>query len=270
MSLRRSQRERRPSRKEGFQYDWSLPRGRPTPKSWSILEVLERIDQDRVLVRWNPTNGREWPDSPVDLRINPELRARLEKNGSNPKVKAFKDQQMAIEPRELGALRQLIYDNLGNRYTPSKEGHSRRVTVTLPFPESSFRRLFLQKLSIPICQELLEEQPLENCFGQRAISILPGETMEELDAILGESWGDRTFNTNTVCSVIKEEEILVSWGYKKRELFSHKNCPRCNWDKESGERRPEACTTTVSYLVGEAELSFTFSRRRGLWEPGMM
>ncbi|CAH1277669.1 Hypp9753 [Branchiostoma lanceolatum] len=185
-------------------------------------------------------------------------------------MKAFKDKQVDLHPnKELRVLRQQIFDNMGYRSTPSRKlGHERRITVVVPFSKQNFRGLFLQRLSLPVCQELLEEKPLENCFGGRAITV-PAANMWEVDTILGDSWDVRTFSTNTVCRVIREEGVNLSWGFKKREIFSHQNCPRCNWDPESGSR-PEICSTTVSYLIGEAELHFTFSRRRGHWRTGMM
>ncbi|CAH1239560.1 Hypp5845 [Branchiostoma lanceolatum] len=186
-------------------------------------------------------------------------------------MKVFKEQQMQLsQHRELRVLRQQIFDNLGYRYTASRTlGHVRQVMVVVPFSKANFRGLFLQQVSLPVCQELLEEKPLENCFGGRAITV-PAENMGEVDAILGDNWDVRTFDTNTVCRVVRAEGLRISWGYKKREMFSHRDCPRCNWAEDSGDARPEVCSPAVSYMVGEPELHFTFTRRRGHWVTGLM
>ncbi|XP_078600023.1 uncharacterized protein LOC144875115 isoform X1 [Branchiostoma floridae x Branchiostoma japonicum] len=179
------------------------------------------------------------------------------------------EESKKAQDRELNYLRQKIFDNLEYQNTASEWGHAREVQVTVPFSESSFRSVFLQQLSIPRCRKLLKERTLKNCFGARKI-IVPWDKMAEVDAILGENWDVRTFRTNTVCRVITEEGVCLSWGRKKREIFSHIECPRCNWTENSGAHRPACCTPAVSYLVGEAELHFSFARRRGHWMVGMM
>ncbi|CAH1242544.1 Hypp6823 [Branchiostoma lanceolatum] len=119
------------------------------------------------------------------------------------------------------------------QYTPSRKlGHERRITVVVPFSKQNFRGLFLQRLSLPVCQDLLEEKQLENCFRGRAIHV-PGNRMTELYAIIGKHWDVRTFPTNTVCPVIREERVHLPWGFKRREIFSHENCPSCRQDWSS-------------------------------------
>ncbi|KAI8495250.1 hypothetical protein Bbelb_272360 [Branchiostoma belcheri] len=276
---RRSDRSRKSSHTDDYVYghNWSVPKSRTerrTPQEdsdeWPILEVVRRVDEHHVEVKWAPTK-RVWPNSVIDLRYNTELRDSLQRNCCNPSMKVFKEQQVQVsQHRELRVLRQQIFDNLGYRYTPSRtQGHVRRLTVVVPFSKENFRGIFLQQLSLPVCQELLEEKNLENCFGGRAINV-PAENMGEVDTILGDHWDVRTFPTNTVCRVVRMEGIHISWGYKRREMFSHSNCPRCTWAQDSDDDRPELCSPTVSYMVGEPELHFTFSRRRGRWMAGLM
>ncbi|KAI8506361.1 hypothetical protein Bbelb_157880 [Branchiostoma belcheri] len=279
MALRRSERVRSIVRKDDFEYgyNWQIPTSRVESKKprensdqWPIQEVVAWIDENHVEVKWARTD-RSWPNSIVDLRYNAALAQQLQRNCCNPSMKAFKDRQTFLHPdKELRVLRQQIFDNLGYRYTPSRnQGHERRITVVVPLSKQNFRGFFLQKLSLPVCQDLLEEKPLENCFGGRAIHV-PASNMAELDRILGEHWDVRTFPTNTVCRVVREEGIHLSWGYKRREAFSHADCPRCNWAQESGSPRPEICSPTVNFLIGEPELHFTFTRRRGHWKAGMI
>eukprot|EP00058_Branchiostoma_floridae_P021969 XP_002607459.1 hypothetical protein BRAFLDRAFT_69885 [Branchiostoma floridae] len=59
----------------------------------------------------------------------------------------------------------------------------------------------------------------------------------------------------------QQYQWVRAWPYRQRG---------CNWDTLVGESRPEACTTTFFYLVGEAKISFTSSRRKRLWVPGML
>ncbi|KAI8493958.1 hypothetical protein Bbelb_283050 [Branchiostoma belcheri] len=81
MALRRSERPKKTYRKDDFEYGhgWSLPRTRverKTPReesdSWPILEVIRRVDEHHVEVKWAPTT-RVWPNSIVDLPYNPQL-----------------------------------------------------------------------------------------------------------------------------------------------------------------------------------------------------
>ncbi|XP_035664365.1 uncharacterized protein LOC118407900 [Branchiostoma floridae] len=272
MALRKSTRTRRSAAKDDFEYGpWSFPRARverrePRENSdpWPIIEVVSRVDANQVIVKW----AGDWPNSVVDLRFNPELEKQLQANCCHPGVKVFKEEQLLFHDNdELALLKQGIFDNLNYRYTASvDEGHQRRVTVTVPFSENNFRALFLQQLSMPLCKELLEEHPLENCFSrQRAIS-LPYDKMEEMNTILGKNWDVRTFPTNTVCRVVQIDGVHISWGYKKRETFSHKECPRCNWEESSGSERPDSCTPKLFYFVGKAEMNFSFTRQRVHWE----
>ncbi|KAI8516239.1 PREDICTED: uncharacterized protein LOC109475069 [Branchiostoma belcheri] len=281
MSTRpKSSRAKRSTRdSDNFEYghSWSLPNTRvrrQTPQEdsdeWPITDVIRKVDEHHVEVKWAPSKTKRWPNSIVDLRYNEPLRQRLERNGSNPHIKALQEDQILLPlPRELRILQQQIHDNLGYRYTPSREGHTRRVTIVIPFSKQHFRTHFLQGLSLSICQELLEEKPLENCFRERALKITH-EYIHELDSLLGEGWDIRTFPTNTVCRVIRDDTITVGWGYHKREVFSHRNCPRCNWSDQVGSARPSTCTPELRYLVGEPELHFSFARRRGHWCKGMV
>ncbi|CAH1248942.1 Hypp8488 [Branchiostoma lanceolatum] len=276
----KSLRVKRSNRRSDFEYDnlWSPPNTRvrkQTPQEesdeWPILEVTRKVDENHVEVKWAPTKGRRFPNSIVDLRYNAPLRKRLQRNGSNPHMKALHGDQMMLShlPRDLRILQQHIYDNLGYHRTASRQlGHQRRVTVVIPFPKQSFVGHFLQGLSLPLCQELLEEKPLENCFRERALKVTP-EYMTELDNLLGDGWDVRTFDTNTVCRVIRQDNISIGWGYHKRKFYSHRNCPRCNWTDQSASARPVKCSPEMKYIVGEPELHFTFTRRRGHWMAGM-
>ncbi|KAI8493077.1 hypothetical protein Bbelb_290810 [Branchiostoma belcheri] len=108
--------------KDDFEYGhgWSLPRTRverKTPQeesdSWPILEVIRRVDEHHVEVKWAPTT-RVWPNSIVDLRYNPQLADALGRNCCNPAIKVFKDQQLQLSPhsKELRLLRQHIFDKI--------------------------------------------------------------------------------------------------------------------------------------------------------------
>ncbi|KAI8521553.1 hypothetical protein Bbelb_013070 [Branchiostoma belcheri] len=93
----KSLRAKHSTRQSEFEYDnsWSLPNTRISKRApqedsdeWPILEVVRKVDANHVEVKWAPTK-RRFPNSIVDLRYNEPLRKRLERNGSNPHIKAW-------------------------------------------------------------------------------------------------------------------------------------------------------------------------------------
>lgn len=180
-------------------------------KLWEIEDVLESRGEgeDReVLVRWANWKG---PPSWVKLSYNPELRAFLDKNATNPDSCSL-NQCMVGDDGDVQALKQALFDSLGDaRRTPDGAlGLQRRVAIKLPFRTKAFRQ---------------SSGKLEKMEATTS-NINAHITLDELRLAIGEGFDRRGYKTSTETFISARELLHVSWGFKSRINFEHTECTR--------------------------------------------
>ena len=142
-----------------------------------VLDQRVRNGVREVEVKWENWDGsNSW----VSLDENPELEAYLNNNQSNPEsCTLFKTQ---TDCSDMAALRQLIFDSLGDiRRTPDGNmGRQTRVTVKLPFRSKAFQAFRDTNSGIA-------ESGNVNTY----------LTTAQVTAAIGEGWQSRDYKTST-------------------------------------------------------------------------
>ena len=115
----------------------------------------------------------------------------------------------------------------------------RRVSVTMPISQETFCDLFSCLPSAP--------SDLRCRRHSAKFSVPPAE----LDLILDSGWSLNTFKTSTVCRVLLDKPVDVSFFTKKKVFFDHSHCPHCNSATSMQTCQPKKrikCTTTMMKL----------------------
>ena len=113
----------------------------------------------------------------------------------------------------MAALRQLIFDSLGDiRRTPDGNmGRQTRVTVKLPFHSEAFQAFRDTNSGIA-------ESGNVNTY----------LTTAQVTAAIGEGWQSRGYKTSTETFVSAKELVHLTWGYSERKDYNHTRCKRQN------------------------------------------
>ena len=162
-----------------------------------------------------------WDGEPTWVKVddNPELKKFLDKNEANPYSCTLARNTLTSKPQphmnqEVMALRQAIFDSLNARWTGDGQlGRQMRVCATVPFSKEVFDSCFLT--------QNIQDVPLND-----ASNVTAYITAAQLTSAIGPDWGRRGFKTSTVTYVNFNHKIHLTWGYKKRINFLHKECPR--------------------------------------------
>lgn len=213
------------------------------------------------LVRWQLQDllPKEEQTQWVKAKNNLGLVDYITRNRSNPhsctlnrnEIHKESDPLESVMPSEVLALRQMIFDQLGERrYTSDgQKGIRRRVTVALPFSTQAFLATFdrfsgsVRGKSVTNKSFYMDGQELLNCIGA--------------------GFATRGFTNSTVCYVNCAEKIHVTWQYKARVNYIHSSCPRCT---HAGDKRyrPTQCSNYEKvniYGPPWLYLTFTVGRR---------
>lgn len=125
-------------------------------KLWEIEDIIEKKEKE-VLVKWKDWEG---PSTWIKLDENQELQQFIERNTGNPLSCQLHNRNLDSNkvdcrdlPEDIMALRQAIFDSLGNaRRTPDGAlGVQARTTVKVPFSCASFNNYFrsLRNVDLP-------------------------------------------------------------------------------------------------------------------------
>ena len=179
-------------------------------KLWEIEDILQMRyegEEEEVLVKWRNWEGE---NSWVQLQHNPELRAYLNINKCNPHSSTLAQSRNDLDQTDLSALKQAIFDALGDsRYTlDGQRGRQRRVSVKVPFRTEEF--------------EAFRNISNVNKHGNVDCYV----TGNDLNAVLGENWSARYYKTSTKSFVGFKEFIHLNWGFKERTNYDHTSCLR--------------------------------------------
>lgn len=179
------------------------------------MEERGEGEEAEVKVKWAKWDG---PESWVRLSFNPELASFLTQNRANPDSSTLAHRTLGESPvqlpSELLALRQSIFDSLGDgRHTSEGNlGRQARVTIKVPLTTAVFDAHFrsVDLLGIP--------------SGHGNVSChVRGD---DLTQVLGSGWASRAYTTSTVVYINFKELIHLQWGYKARSTFDHTSCAR--------------------------------------------
>ena len=157
-------------------------------------------------MKWSDLIG---PNSLVSLWENPELASFLANYIGNPHSCSLHKEE--TDDSDLAALRQVIFDSLGEiRRTPDETmGRQTRVTLKIPYREKDFTHFRRAGMT-------------EETAGNVDTYI----TCQQLTSVLGDRWTRRGYKTSTETFIIKDDLIHLSWGYKDRNDHDHSECQR--------------------------------------------
>ena len=158
-----------------------------------------------VEVKWQNWDGaNSW----IALDQNPELEAYLAVNKANPESCSLLKHQ--TDCSDLAALRQMIFDSLGDiRRTPDGSmGRQTRITVKLPFRTEAF--------------QAFRDAGVTSGSGNVDCYLTP----DQVTAAIGEGWQTRGYKTSTETFVSSKELVHLNWGYTQRKNYNHASCKR--------------------------------------------
>lgn len=231
---------------------------KPTNK-YEVDDILEQ-NGDQVLIKWQEKDllPNENPTQWIALSDNAGLADFIEKNRHNPHSstlefrrmqKALSDNALALMPAEILALRQMIFDKLA-KSRPTADGRigrQRRLTISLPFSQSTFDLTFRKK---EVAGLKAKDESLNTAF-----YINP----DELTHVIGDGWARRGFADSTISYVNCQEKIHITWGYKKQIDYDHSDCPRCNYRGINQQECPRNCQYVTRNIPAYPFLSMTFT-----------
>lgn len=188
-----------------------------------ILEMTTGEDGDtKLLIKW------AWPnadDSYVSLKDNPQLWKWIEDNEVNPYSCTFIRKQLAdaseseilTEFEEIQALKQCFFDKLGGLRTVSgDQGYTTQRIIQLPFGKMAFDATFGHLNWIGIENRRFMDG------GNKKFKV----TVGSLCKLLGNRWYRRDMKNNQYNMVDTTKKLCITWEYKKRIDYNHKDCKR--------------------------------------------
>jgi hypothetical protein len=185
-----------------------------------IMDILCKKEQNSktlVLVQWQNT---QTPNTWLDLDKEDKLKEYLYYNKANPYSCTLIKETLtpflaSLEPPEIQALKQTIFDHLGGSGATPKgsRGKSRRLSVTLPFSKMTWDSTFA-KHSWPKIDTSDD--------GNKAFHT----SVDSLSPILGDNWGCRFLKTSTTNEVDPNYPVYITWEYKSRTQYNHTSCAR--------------------------------------------